>query len=289
MLRETKARTLLNPVLRSEFLSMKKTRKKDQIRQRNKDQGASKEFALHVSVSNNDFNNVEDLLKNGADIHKLTPKGKTALHFAAANNLIKMADLLLEKGSSRDINIQEVDQKFSPLHWGVLKSNATLVEKFLQAGAMVNLQTRNGNTALHFAANMGDLSKMEVLLKHGADVEKALNKKGQTPLFNAIRSGKYSAVKLLIDNGANVSIKDFNGDYPIHIAVQYEDIEVIDLLLEHGAKLDVSNYEGTTPFHIAGWFGSLNLKRHLQEKAPEIAKRDLKQPPKLPKDKNLNR
>jgi len=42
--------------------------------------------------------NVQDLLRRGADITASSEKGKTALHYAAANGQTEIVKMLIEKG-----------------------------------------------------------------------------------------------------------------------------------------------------------------------------------------------
>src|SRR6266849_5857877 len=61
-----------------------------------------------------------------------------------------------------------------------------LVELLIANGAAVNLQARNGRTALMYAAKNGDTQAVKALLKSGASVNIADNE-GQTALMEAVR------------------------------------------------------------------------------------------------------
>jgi len=84
------------------------------------------------------------------------------------------------------------------------------VQKLLDRGAAVNLQDADGDTALHGAAQSGDVEILQMLLARGADPN-ARNKLGGTPLMWAAVYGHEEAARALLDHGANASSKDEDG------------------------------------------------------------------------------
>lgn len=79
-----------------------------------------------------------------------------------------------------------------------------------------------GRTALHLAAGhrLGSDLTLRALLLAGADVE-ATTRLGETPLHKAIKALRVSAVKMLLDCGANESAIDADGRTPAAMASQY--------------------------------------------------------------------
>lgn len=59
--------------------------------------------------------------------------------------------------------------------------------------------------------------------------------------------------RTLIDNGAELNIRDQNGNTALHLAIQgFGDKELlVKLLLEHGTRTDIANDEGLTPVTLA--------------------------------------
>ena len=63
-----------------------------------------------------------------------------------------------------------------------------------------------------------------------------------TPLHEAAMEGHTEAVKLLIDHGADIDIKDDNGRTALHYASLHEHTETIQLLADHSTDVDAKKY-----------------------------------------------
>ncbi|KAJ8025173.1 BRCA1-associated RING domain protein 1 [Holothuria leucospilota] len=79
------------------------------------------------------------------------------------------------------------------------------------------------------------------------------NIRGETPLHvacikhEACNHGFVPIVATLLDNGALINMPGFDNDSPLHDAVHNNRPEVVRLLIERGASLDVRNIHGQTP------------------------------------------
>ena len=124
-----------------------------------------------------------------------------------------------------------------------------LMTALLNKGADVNVRDEeDGLTPLHYAAELGFIKDMQLLLKYGAQIDQR-DGAGQTPLFSAVRSHG-AAVGLLLDRGANTSLRDRDGHTALHIAAM-EDERSAELLLKRGADGHVKDNYGATPLKIA--------------------------------------
>ncbi|KAG0615040.1 hypothetical protein M758_5G009800 [Ceratodon purpureus] len=82
-----------------------------------------------------------------------------------------------------------------------------------------NLKDFRGCTLLHIACQIGDLTLVEVLLQHGAQVNCA-DTLGRTPLHHCVLSGNNSCAKLLLTRGAKPGAVDIAGKTPLECAVE---------------------------------------------------------------------
>lgn len=111
----------------------------------------------------------------------------------------------------------------------------------LKAGAPVNCRvTEDSSTPLHKACaggKPGHLSAVRQLIDAGADVH-ALNKWRETPLLTAANHGNAGAVELLLKAGADPCKCTDTGWSPLSIAAYKGHDDVVRLLLEEGAPTE---------------------------------------------------
>ena len=68
---------------------------------------------------------------------------------------------------------------------------------------------------------------------------------------------------LLLDRGADIDVKNNNGDTPIHEAAVNGNTDIVKLLLERGAAIDVKTDFGNTPIHLAAVNGKTDTVKFL--------------------------
>ena len=79
-----------------------------------------------------------------------------------------------------------------------------LMELLIEIGANVNMKEYyTGKTALHYAADMGHLEIVTLLLEHDADIN-VKNNRGTNALHFAVEKGHLEVVQLLLDNGVDI-------------------------------------------------------------------------------------
>lgn len=90
-------------------------------------------------------------------------------------------------------------------------------------------------------------------------------------LYRAIENNEFDKVKLLVEQGANVNIKNWNGWTPMHSAARVGSIEIIDFLISKGCLVyetittDIGNFkEGANPTKIAKIMGHKKVSLHLE-------------------------
>lgn len=88
----------------------------------------------------------------------------------------------------------------------------------------------DGLAAIHWAADRGHANILDILLKHGADVNLVDKDAGQTALHYAISCGHVECIKTLLKYGANANITDSEDVSCIDLANESEDPKIIELL-----------------------------------------------------------
>jgi uncharacterized protein len=141
----------------------------------------------------------------------------------------------------------------SPVADAAMKGDREALRALLKQGADVSGAQGDGMSALHYAAERGDLEMTEMLVYAGANVG-ATTRIGQyTPLHLASQSGSAAVVQALVKSGASVSARTTTtGVTPLHLAAATGSADVVKILLDHGADADAKDAEwGQTPLIYA--------------------------------------
>jgi len=123
----------------------------------------------------------------------------------------------------------------------------------------------------HTAAIIGatDILK-HILIVCGEDAGSVIDIKDErnnkTALHFAAESGNIDTVRFLLVNGASPFVQTPKLWAPLHYASEYGHVEVVRLLLEHAADVDVMNESSQTPAHICAVYGHLTCFQILVER-----------------------
>ncbi|OOG85258.1 hypothetical protein B0E41_09025 [Hydrogenophaga sp. A37] len=133
-----------------------------------------------------------------------------------------------------------------------LREDSTKVVNFLLSQRTVKVESRNvqGESPLMIAAIKGQLESAKRLIERGAEV----NKTGWTPLhYAASRTEPDSVemVRLMLHHHAYIDAESPNKSTPLMLASHYGHADVVRLLLEEGADPSLRNEQGLTAVDFA--------------------------------------
>ncbi|MEO8838085.1 MAG: ankyrin repeat domain-containing protein [Herbaspirillum sp.] len=130
-----------------------------------------------------------------------------------------------------------------------LREKSTKVFALLLKARAVNLDLRakNGDTAMMLAAFSGNLPAVKALIQQGAQV----NQTGWTALHYAASVGNNEIVQLLLDNYAYIDAESANKTTPLMMAARGGHILTVKLLLDEGADVGIKNNLGMTALDFA--------------------------------------
>ncbi|MHC4555843.1 MAG: ankyrin repeat domain-containing protein [Planctomycetota bacterium] len=117
---------------------------------------------------------------------------------------------------------------------------------------------------LHHAAANGEIEHVKLLISQGADVN-VKNNDGQTPLHYAARRGHKEVVELLLANGADVNARDRMSKTPVEHAMGGNHREIVQLLIYKGADI--------SPLHFALYMKDEAEARSLIEGGADVNRR----------------
>lgn len=179
------------------------------------------------AIVQDDANRVALLVRRGFDVNTRDPNGDHPLMIAIRIESKQVVKTLL---STPDLQVEARNlSDESALMMAALIGDHELVERLIALDADVN---KPGWTPLHYAATKGHVAVMQVLLDHDAYID-AESPNGSTPLMMAAMYGTPSAVKLLLSEGADASLKNQLGLTAIDFALKAEKKESARMITEH--------------------------------------------------------
>jgi ankyrin repeat protein len=178
---------------------------------------------------------VRELIAQGSAVNAAQVDGMTALHWAAYNDDLETAQLLIEAKA----NVETTNRYgVSALSLAATNGNAALIQTLLDAGADANTTRHGGETVLLTAARTGKVDAVRVLLAHGADPNQAESEEGQTALMWAAAEGHAEAVQELLRGGADLTARLPSGFTALFFAVRNGRMDAARTLLEVGADVN---------------------------------------------------
>ncbi len=186
-------------------------------------------ISFYLANQRGDIEQIERHIKWGSDINALDKDGNAPLHVAAQKGRIAITRMLIRHGA--DINLPGA-QGHSPAHYAILSGRTRLADLLLKQGATIDV-----NSMLLDAAhqNIPERDAVVYLAIHGANLE-VKDAQGDTALIIAIRHGNHRLARHLVAEGADVNVRDAKGKTAIQIAKQTGLRDIAQLLKRQGAE-----------------------------------------------------
>ena len=167
---------------------------------------------------------VRSLLARGFNPNTKDEKGTPGLIVALQEGALRVASLLIESPRLVPETRNAADE--SPLMMAALKGHAELARRLIARDADVN---KPGWTPLHYASTSGQVAIIQLLLDNHAYSD-ASSPNGTTPLMMAAFYGTPSAVKLLLEAGADPLLKNEQALTAIDFAHRNQRQESADII-----------------------------------------------------------
>ena len=141
---------------------------------------------------------------------------------------------------------------------------------------------QTGATPLYTATEEGHAPVVQLLIRHGADLNRSpqgpiardLHIENQTPLLIACMRNHEDIIRSLIEAGADVNVASERGSSPFLAICQHNNVEIAKLLVEHGARHNVEAknlYDGKiNGLIVAAESGSYDVLRLLVEAGLDV-------------------
>ena len=191
---------------------------------------------------------IQALVDKGQDIEDIDNGGRTALFLAVrqcteakGDSRVEVIEYLINKLKA---DITKKDNNNNTILFPAANNCPGKVVKLIikqyienfsrdQLKNFINHKNEAGIDALDIALNSENEEAIEVLRSYGADIEKI---EGESRLFRTVKEGNIEKTRLLLEQGANVNIKNGKGLTPLDIAMRENDQDMARFLRENKAK-----------------------------------------------------
>ncbi|ODM91505.1 hypothetical protein Ocin01_15176 [Orchesella cincta] len=202
------------------------------------------------------------LINLGVDVSATNNQSKNVLHICAEyldpQGYDKLLRCLSNRGDTKIFHPQDSFQE-TPLSRAVTCLDAldSSLKLFSTINVDFNAENSYKNTVLVLATLFHRSSQLlDSLIRFGADIDKR-GFSDRTALHSAAEVGNLNGLKYFISKGCDVNAKDKDDSAPLHLAVKYSKInthEIIEVLITQGADVNALDNEGDsghTPLHTA--------------------------------------
>ncbi len=133
--------------------------------------------------------------------------------------------------------IEDTNKLINELFEAIQSNNLERVKESIAQGVDVNVRDNSGDTPLRQAirTDRPSLSLIETLISGGADINAKAGGNGGALLHSAAYWGHKEVVELLIASGADVDVKDLQGQTPLDTALLKGRLEIFELLINNSA------------------------------------------------------
>eukprot|EP01061_Rhynchopus_euleeides_P005264 TRINITY_DN1451_c0_g1_i1.p1 TRINITY_DN1451_c0_g1~~TRINITY_DN1451_c0_g1_i1.p1 ORF type:complete len:823 (+),score=360.46 TRINITY_DN1451_c0_g1_i1:122-2590(+) len=192
------------------------------------------------------FAYVSEYAKNRANINALPETDRAMLLCdAACTGNLKELENLLDKGL--DPNTSDYDKR-SALHLAADNGELDCARLLIARGATVDSLDRWGNTPYSGAVQRGHDGVATFLKEKGAKARKLQSTDdGATLLCAAAGAGNLAKLKDLIEGGISPSVTDYDDRGAIHLASEEGHLDIVKYLVDKGVEVNLQDRWGTTP------------------------------------------
>ena len=190
---------------------------------------------LMRATGGNDWKRARKLIKDGADI--FAGHHRNALDVAAKmENKTKLIDIIVEK-----VGVNTPIDKHGNTLLILAADDVEVIELLLKHGADINYKNNKGLSVFTLAIYNHSMEIVSLLLKHTAYTDLNPLDYGSTGhwMLSAAYNGHTEVVKLLLKLGVDLTVHNWRGETALTVAAAEGQAEVVELLLESGADINI--------------------------------------------------
>lgn len=217
--------------------------------------------ALTIAVFMRKYNLVKRLIRLGATVNN-TEKDLSCLAYAIKNNNYDIVEFLIDNGADVNAACIDIDKvKTFPIFFC---NDIEIMNLLVKNNAKIDIKDGNGTTVLcSFLVVKNKNGLCRYLLSAGANPN--YGNDYILPLTVCCYVNNVEGLKLLINANANINQTVSTGDTALNVAIYYDNYECAKLLLENGANIYLKNSDGDTAITIAKSKDNKNILNLLQK------------------------
>ncbi len=207
---------------------------------------------LHSAVIEHDIETIRAMLEKGADPNREDDELITPFLVACKNGKVDLLKLMLERGAKADVRTKSGQ---GCLIGACVQGHPEAVRLLIEHGADVNAADEDGLTPVMAAAARNGRENAEcakILLEKGVDINAASKDDGITALMGAAIANSDKVADVLLNHGGvEVNAKAKQAMTAVNFAADKGSAEVLRLLLDHGADASIKSDDDGLPIHRA--------------------------------------
>lgn len=204
------------------------------------------EFNLFKYCEDGDISRVRSILERDPDMkYAEDDELNTLLHssiFSDSESLVRFLVVDLAMPSNTH-NLY----RMTPLHFAASSKSPRLCRILVNAGAFIDPQTTSGITPLMISCKRKDLLTCTFLLDNNAST-RSFDSNGDSALHHAAMNRSIACIRVILRRElVDVDAVNFFGESPLHLACASDSTTSVRILIEKGADVDLKNKGGKTP------------------------------------------
>ena len=241
------------------------------------EKGSNGDTLLHAACISCDLNMVERVWSTEY-IDKKNDEGNTCLHLACEWGSLDIVKFLIAK----KFRINDKNYKGqTPLHLCIIYERVDIFKHLLEEDSIdVHAATKDGETLLHLAASNDKwLEIVQIIISTPNSIKliNARDKYGETPIFNACRTGSNTMVSLLVKSESDLLVANVVEENIFHIACRLRKKDILDIIFEaidNDYPPKLKNCVGQTLLHLACHEG-LDMVKYLASMSKYVLSEDI--------------
>ena len=239
---------------------------------------------LQAAIQAEQIENVRTLITKGADIHIGDDDGNSDLHLSCKIGSEGICRLLLDEGAKTD-GVNKDAQ--TPLHIAIEAPHPSIARLLVDRGAKIDAQDNDGFSALTRAVWNAVLARRFAIessaksakrSQAGSEEGTSLDQRNpgegtsdylintkelaesegdESTALTKRRADLVSMIRILLQMGADISIRDIHQSTPMNPAAYHADLEISTILVDAGADIRAGENVGASPFISGVWSGDI--------------------------------